>query len=317
MKKTFIILVALVLSVFSGCMANRETSSGSSNTEMSNIDNDTSVNDESVENPLSTECWETTSKKDGNDVLRKFTKEYNGDIDSYNITAVEYTNGELTGKIITVYTDGEKTHDEEYRYNGDTLIYSDKSDYAPNASIPFFSSVYGINEYENGFAYYKSETYYSEDGAIIEGLRTNYNEDGTIHSTEEYSQKELDGYACTYFIITYYKNNVATGITHRAYDRNMNYFYTEERTGDDVILYAKKSFDGICMYIFPEVGNMSVSGTEYEFFEPNGNTVAKGRLENNIMNLYENTSNLSVQEALDIVNDILSKAQEFGFLPNS
>lgn len=316
MKRALIIL-ALILFVFSGCITDDETSSVFTNTETSNVKMDASEKDESFENTLATEQWENTAKENGNDVLRKFTKEYNGDENNYILTVMEYINGEHTSKIITVYTDGKKIHDETYRYNGDTLIYSNKSDYTLGISVPAFSHTYSIVEYDSEYAYYESEMHFSEDGAITEGFQTNYKEDGTTHSTEEISQKELDGYVCRYSVITNYENGVAIGITHLAYDRNMNYFYTEKRTVDDVVLYTKKSVNNIDMYIFPEVGSMSVSGVEYEFFESNGDTVAKGRIENNIINLYENTSNLSAQEAIDIVGDILDKAQEFGLLTNS
>ena len=61
---------------------------------------------------------------------------------------------------------------------------------------------------------------------------------------------------------------------------------------------------------------MSVFETEYEFFDLNENSLAKGRIENNMINLYENTSNLSAKEVIDIVGNILDNANELGVLKN-
>lgn len=312
MKRTLIIILALIAFVFSGCITDGETSSNFTNPETSNAEKDAPEKDESFENLLATEQWEKTTTENGNDVLRKYTKEYNGDENNYILTVMEYTNGEHTGKKITVITEGNRTHDETYEYNGDTLIYSCKNDYTPSRADPSCSYIFCINEYDSEYAYYESEMHYSEDGAVTQGLQTKYNEDGTIYSTEEISQKELDGYICRYSVITNYENSVAIGITHLAYDRNMNYFYTEKRTAEDVVLYAKKSVSGIDLYTFPGVGGVSISGTECEFFDANGNTVAKGHMENNIITLYEITGNLSEQDAVGIVDNILKKAQEFG-----
>lgn len=306
MKRCFMLILVLVLFLFSACVPERETSEAPLESMPDRITAPS-------EDPLATEKWETTTKENGDSVLRKFTKEYNDGKDNYTLTAMKYTNGEHTEKIITVYTDGKKTHDEVYRYDGDTLIYSNKSDYTSDISVPAFSHTYSIVEHDSGYAYYESEMHFSEDGAITEGFQTNYNEDGTTHSTEEISQKELDGYVCRYSVITNYENNIAIGISHLAYDKNMDYWYREKRTAENELLYTRKDVNDLLTVTFPNVGAYAVSGIEYEFFDADGRLFAKARLENMMFNIYEISEGVSTQDAVDTANVIITKAREYGF----
>ncbi len=114
MRKISIVLaVLLALLIVSACVQEGDVSKDASLTSESVPQQDES---ETSADSLVTEEWENTTKENGDTVLRKYTKEYNGDESNYTLTAMKYTNGEFTEKIITVYTDGKKTHDETYRY---------------------------------------------------------------------------------------------------------------------------------------------------------------------------------------------------------
>lgn len=97
-----------------------------------------------------------------------------------------------------------------------------------------------MDEYDSDYAYYEYEHTYSADGAITDGNRTYYTEDGAVMKTEEVSQKELDGYACSYTVTTLYENGVVSGFTHTAEDRNLDYWYVEKLTADGETVYIRK-----------------------------------------------------------------------------
>lgn len=309
MKRYFVLIPVLLLLLFSACVPETEISENASAPAESTPEEEASV---SVKDPLATEEWESATKENGDSVLRKYTKEYNGDEENYTLTAMKYTNGEFTEKIITVYTDGKKTHDETYKYDGDTLLLCRKCDYDPETSDPVYYDTYEVDQYDSGYAYYESKLHLSVGGAITDGNRTYYTEDGSVLKTEEVSQREMKGYACTYTVTTFYENGAVSGFTHTAEDRNMDYWYVEKRTADGETLYTREKLNGAITVTFPDVGAYSVAGTEYEFFDADGNLFAKARLENLMLNIYEIAEGVSTQDAVDAANAIITKAHEYG-----
>lgn len=308
MRKISIVLaILLALLLASACVQEGDVSKDASLVSESVPQQDES---ETSADSLVTEEWENTTEENGDTVLRKYTKEYNGDESNYTLTAMKYTNGELTEKIITVYTEGEKTHDETYRYDGDVLLHSDKSDYEPGVSVPKYSHGYAVDEYDSDYAYYEYEHTYSADGAITDGNRTYYTEDGAVMKTEEVSQKELDGYACSYTVTTLYENGVVSGFTHTAEDRNLDYWYVEKLTADGETVYIRKKINDSIIVTFPDVGAYSVSGIEYEIFSADGHMFAKARFENGMLNIYEIAEGVSTQDAINMANAIVAKARE-------
>lgn len=309
MKRCFVLILASVLFLFSSCVPETEISETQSAPVESTPEEEASV---STKDPLATEEWESATKENGDSVLRKYTKEYNGDKKNYTLTAMKYINGEFTEKIITVYTDGKKTHDETYEYDGDTLLLCRKCDYDPETSAPVYYDTYEVDQYDSGYAYYESKLHFSEGGAITDGNRTYYTEDGSVLKTEKISQKEMEGYACTYTVTTFYENGAASGFTHTAEDRNMDYWYMEKLTADGGTIFTREKLNGAITVTFPNVGAYSVVGTEYEFFDADGRWFAKARFENLMFNIYEIAEGVSTQDAINMANTIIEKAREYG-----
>ncbi len=312
MKKVLFLIIVFALLTFSACDTESEVSKNEPQQESNVSESKISESSEVSEDPLATKEWENETRKDGKIILYKYTKVFDGDTDNYTITALEYTDDVLTGKVITVVTDGVKTHEEEYKYDGETVIRSSKNDYtAESGDMPVYSVGTEIFDYDD-YASREYEHYYSADGTFEKGTNKYYKADGSLYRTEELSAKTMDGYDCTYTVTTTYENGAVVNIMHTASDRDLKYSYYEYRTADDVILYTTKRLEDINILFFPAVGSMTAKKTEYEFFDADGNTISKGRLENSTINLYENTSGLSTEEALKIVEDIINKVNEFG-----
>lgn len=309
MKKRFFLLVIGLLLLCSACAPNNELSNTS-------VQDESLLIEESLElsaDVLATEKWENTFKKNGNIILQKFTKEYDGDTDNFSITALEYTNGEFTGKIITVYTDGKKSHDEEYEYDGEILLYCRKTDYSRDTSASVFSYVYSVDKNDSEYAYCEGKEYYSEEGTLSNSDWVYYNDDTSVLKTEQVTQKEIEGYLCQYYVITEYENGTVTSITHRAFDNiKLEYYYEEKRSSEDIVIYTKTNLNNITTYTFPNIGGYIIKENEFEFFGPEKGFVAKARFENGMLTIYETANNISQQDALNKVKQIASKAKDYG-----
>lgn len=306
MKRYFMLILVLLLFLFSACVPERETSEAPLESTPDRITAPS-------EDPLATEEWENTTKENGNKVLRKYTKVYDGDKKDYTITAMAYIESSLVEKIITVYTDGKETHDETYKYDGDTLILCAKRDYDPKTSALVYSDTYEADQYDLGYAYSESRLHFSDDGYVTDGIRTYYAEGGSVLREEKQSVKELDGYKCSYTVVTYYDTGgKISRITHMAFDKNMEYSYGEMRTAEDEILYTSKKVGGVTTLFFPDVGGCSSDKTQWSFFTSDGVEFARARSENETVNIYEIAEGLTAQQAVDAANAILAKAREYG-----
>lgn len=87
MRKISIVLVVLLaLLLVSACVQEGDVSKDASLTSESVPQQDES---ETSADSLVTEEWENTTEENGDTVLRKYTKEYNGDESNYTLTAMK------------------------------------------------------------------------------------------------------------------------------------------------------------------------------------------------------------------------------------
>lgn len=270
--------------------------------DFSEIEGASSEDEVSEKEPLSVERWETTTVSEGKTVVRKFTKEYNGNKNNYTTTTEVYVDSVFIEKSIIVFSDGYQSYKEKHQYQNSELFFSEKIGYYDDGTIKSeeiytADSKYTLNE----------KYFYDTDGIMLSGIvkkeystgmvnigelyRTVFeNQDCIVKTTSVYNANNKLEYE--YVFLKSVKSKTLEQIEY--YDSNSELKYFIKNSGEEI----KIDIEGIGGFVHNQVENM------YTFFDKALCGFAKAELNGNEFVIVATDKKYEASTAENMVLDI-------------